>query len=126
MKLKTIFCAGILAISSSTFSNNKGVEECVKIEDPSLRIKCYDSIFLPTTPEEEKASIPSMKKAKNLWYTKGKNRKLDKNGYWGTHLYEANIPPMLRMFHIRKISPSGWVELPKSKKSLSLKVFLIK
>lgn len=67
MKLKTIFCAGILAISSSTFSNNKGVEECVKIEDPSLRIKCYDSIFLPTTPEEEKASIPSMKKAKNYY-----------------------------------------------------------
>ena len=60
----------------------------------------------------------AMKKAKNLWYTKGKNRKLDKKGYWGTHLYEANIPPMLRMFHIRKISPSGWVELPTSKTTI--------
>tara|TARA_B100001769_G_C22111098_1_gene601092 strand:- start:778 stop:4590 length:3813 start_codon:yes stop_codon:yes gene_type:complete len=57
----------------------------------------------------------AMKKAKNLWYTFGKNRKLKPEGYWSTHLYEANIPPMLRMFHIRKISPSGWIELPKSK-----------
>ncbi|MAU35894.1 MAG: hypothetical protein CMD14_00785 [Flavobacteriales bacterium] len=57
----------------------------------------------------------AMKKAKNLWYTMGKNRKLKPEGYWNTHIYEANIPPMLRMFHIRKISPSGWIELPKSK-----------
>jgi DNA polymerase elongation subunit (family B) len=57
----------------------------------------------------------AMKKAKNLWYTTGKNRKLKTEGYWCTQIYEANIPPMLRMFHIRKISPSGWIELPKSK-----------
>ena len=57
----------------------------------------------------------AMKKAKNLWYTIGKNRKLKPEGYWCTQIYEANIPPMLRMFHIRKISPSGWIELPKSK-----------
>jgi DNA polymerase elongation subunit (family B) len=29
-----------------------------------------------------------------------------------TYLYEANIPPLLRLFHIRDISPSGWVALP--------------
>ena len=26
-------------------------------------------------------------------------------------LYEANIPPLLRFFHIKEISPSGWVSL---------------
>ena len=33
----------------------------------------------------------------------------------GLELYEANIPPLLRLFHIRKISPSGWVAIPLSK-----------
>ena len=56
----------------------------------------------------------AMKKAKNQWYTYVKNnRRLGK--YHNTEIYEANIPPMLRMFHIRKMSPSGWVELPAAK-----------
>ena len=41
------------------------------------------------------------------------------NGYQfnntDTKLYEANIPPLLRMFHIKDISPSGWIEIPKNK-----------
>jgi DNA polymerase elongation subunit (family B) len=28
-------------------------------------------------------------------------------------LYESNIPPMLRYFHIRDVSPSGWVKITK-------------
>lgn len=42
-------------------------------------------------------------------------RELSETGYeFGetfTRLYEAQIPPLLRMFHIRNISPSGWIEL---------------
>ena len=30
-------------------------------------------------------------------------------------LYEANIPPLLRFFHIREISPSGWIAMPIKK-----------
>jgi len=30
-------------------------------------------------------------------------------------LYEANIPPLLRFFHIKDISPSGWIALPLKK-----------
>ena len=30
-------------------------------------------------------------------------------------LYEANIPPLLRFLHIKDISPSGWVAIPKKK-----------
>ncbi len=67
-------------------------------------------------------SEAAMKKAKKFWYTldpKTKENRLDPDGYeYGdssTYLYEANIPPLLRLFHIREISPSGWVALPKNK-----------
>uniref|UniRef100_A0A6C0AS86 DNA-directed DNA polymerase n=1 Tax=viral metagenome TaxID=1070528 RepID=A0A6C0AS86_9ZZZZ len=63
----------------------------------------------------------SMRKYKNLWYnyieeiadageTKS-SKKLKKVKFDGTYveLYESNIPPLLRYFHLHKISPSGWV-----------------
>ena len=28
-------------------------------------------------------------------------------------LYESNIPPLLRFFHIRDVSPSGWIQIPR-------------
>ena len=70
-------------------------------------------------------NLGSFNKAKNLWYSDYKNgHALLPNGYHfnntSTKLYEANIPPLLRFFHIRDISPSGWVALPK-KKTVELK-----
>ena len=61
-----------------------------------------------------------MNKVKNLYYVNGKNgRRLNDNGYvfqdTHTYLYEANIPPLLRYFHVKEISPSGWVCLPLKK-----------
>ncbi len=60
-----------------------------------------------------------MNRVKNLWYCDimtardGKTRILKPDGYQfantSTYIYEANIPPILRFFHIQKISPSGWV-----------------
>lgn len=71
------------------------------------------------------ANVPAYNKVKNLWYhdsindTGEKERRLIKNGYFFNEcyveLYEANIPPLLRFFHIREISPSGWVALPNKK-----------
>ena len=71
------------------------------------------------------ANINAFNRAKNLWYTNGVNefgeseRLLVKNIYnfhdTDIELYEANIPPLLRFFHIREISPSGWIALPNSK-----------
>ena len=62
-------------------------------------------------------NMPAYNKVKNLWY--GKDRKLIVGGWlYGktkTQLYEANIPPLLRFFHIMDISPSGWVALPNKK-----------
>ena len=70
-------------------------------------------------------NVQAYNKVKNLWYEeyynrneKRKTRRL-KKGYIFSNtlitLYEANIPPLLRYFHVRNISPSGWISLPKSK-----------
>ncbi len=61
-----------------------------------------------------------MNKVKNLYYQNGKDgRRLKDNGYiyqdTSTYLYEANIPPLLRYFHIKEISPSGWISIPLKK-----------
>jgi DNA polymerase elongation subunit (family B) len=65
-------------------------------------------------------NMASMNKVKNLWYTYDahKNKKLTPyvisiNGKKTTmEIYESNIPPLLRYFHINNISPSGWVFIP--------------
>ena len=65
----------------------------------------------------------AMKKAKSLWYnveaTKEYKRSLKPDGYvcegTSTLLYESQIPPLLRLFHIKEISPSGWIAIPQSK-----------
>jgi len=65
----------------------------------------------------EFTNLQAFNKAKNLWYNS--DRKLLESGLiyadTPTYLYEANIPPLLRFFHIKEISPSGWVALPKKK-----------
>ena len=68
----------------------------------------------------EFTNMSAFNKAKNLWYTDyNSGHTLLKDGYKFkdsyTKLYEANIPPLLRFFHIRDISPSGWVAIPKKK-----------
>ena len=51
-----------------------------------------------------------MNKVKSLWYQNlpdGSRRMRPFER--GTQLYEANLPPMLRFFHLTKIYPNGWV-----------------
>ena len=65
-------------------------------------------------------NVQVFNKAKYLWYTKDpSDRKLLPDGLvfnnTKTYLYEANIPPLLRFFHIKDISPSGWIALPNKK-----------
>lgn len=73
-----------------------------------------------------------MNRVKNLWYCDiftprdGKTRILKPDGYifdhantkTNTYIYEANIPPILRFFHIQKISPSGWITFSTKKTRL--------
>ena len=68
----------------------------------------------------EFANLDAFNKTKNLWYSDyKKGHHLLRQGYYfedcGTRLYEANIPPLLRFFHIKDISPSGWISIPKNK-----------
>jgi hypothetical protein len=52
---------------------------------------------------------------KNLWYQKDSagNRRLITQHFRGVEIaiYESNIPPLLRYFHIKNVSPSGWVNV---------------
>jgi hypothetical protein len=63
-------------------------------------------------------NIPTFNKVKNLWYhsyKEGESQRLIQSGYQKTTIYESNIPPILRLFHINDISPSGWVSIFKNK-----------
>ena len=69
----------------------------------------------------------AMNKVKNLYYYYGKTgegRRLMDYGYnfqgTSTYLYEANIPPLLRYFHIKEISPSGWIGIPLKKATVAI------
>ena len=68
----------------------------------------------------EFANVNAFNKAKNLWYTDYQSgHTLLKNGYQyfdtDIKLYEANIPLLLRFFHVKDMSPSGWIAIPKKK-----------
>ena len=69
----------------------------------------------------------AMKKTKGLWYNKANSKgeyRLDPDGLVfeseSTRLYETHIPPLLRLFHIKQISPSGWIGLPCNKRKKML------
>jgi len=81
-------------------------------------------------------SASAMKRARNLWFIKpvdepvpelpmpGKaapkrtftKMRMRPNGLkfqeYNLIIYESNLPPLLRYFHIRDISPSGWISFP--------------
>ena len=63
----------------------------------------------------------ALNRARKLWYDEsyegGYSKSLKTDGYIfegaSTYLYESNFPPLLRLFHIMEISPSGWIALPE-------------
>ena len=68
----------------------------------------------------EFANTAVFNKVKDLWYSNYYDgHKLLKDGYafndTNIKLYESNIPPLLRFFHVKNISPSGWIAIPKKK-----------
>jgi DNA polymerase elongation subunit (family B) len=63
-------------------------------------------------------NISAFNKIKSFWYRYEENeRKSQPFVFDGTvlELYESNIPPLLRFFHIQNISPSGWVQVNTTK-----------
>ena len=80
----------------------------------------FDNKKLHTFIQLKFQNMPALNKTKNLWYKDtnigGKfERKMRPEGILfhdvNTELYEAQIPPLLRLFHIREISPSGWIAM---------------
>lgn len=70
--------------------------------------KLHRFIFL------EFQNMSAFRRVTDLWYLKSadKTKKtLNPHGFHSTFLYESNIPPLLRFFHIDKISPTGWIEI---------------
>ena len=60
------------------------------------------------------ANMSAFNKTKNLWYTEFNGERVRKNYRFEgkvLELYESNIPPLLRCFHIHNISPSGWIKI---------------
>ena len=66
-----------------------------------------------------------LNKIKNLYYEQcgARDRRLKKNGLefnnTNTQLYEMQVPPLLRFFHINEISPSGWISVNPSEREKS-------
>ena len=113
-------------LKSKYYENSILVEKCEIVEkrklygfDGGKNHKFVLLVFKNTTV---------MNRVKNLWYCDiytprdGKTRILKPDGYQfantKTEIYEANIPPILRFFHIQKISPSGWITFSTKKTRL--------
>jgi DNA polymerase elongation subunit (family B) len=74
-------------------------------------------------------NVAAFNRTRNLWYfqppkdkkNSSREMRLNRDGYvfsgCNTRLYESNIPPLLRFFHIQNISPSGWIEVVNTKPS---------
>jgi DNA polymerase elongation subunit (family B) len=120
-KMKTEFLDHLKAKVGTYYENS--ITECKLIERKKLYE--FDAGKLHRFIQIKFANVPAYNKVKNFWYhdttdEEGqRERRLLKNGYpfksSFIELYEANIPPLLRFFHLREISPSGWVALPHKK-----------
>jgi DNA polymerase elongation subunit (family B) len=124
--VKDQFVAHLKAKVGKYYENS--IVECKLIEKKKLYE--FDAGKLHRFIQIKFANVPAYNKVKNFWYKDNinddgeKERVLLPQGLWfkdcHVELYEANIPPLLRFFHLREISPSGWIALP-CKKTLEIK-----
>jgi DNA polymerase elongation subunit (family B) len=86
----------------------------------SIKIVDYNKLYGFTGGKKSRFAMIQFKnmaafnKVKNLWYEYNTetNKRFSKPFVFKSiklYLYESNIPPLLRFFHIQNISPSGWV-----------------
>ena len=116
IQVKDTFLSDIKSKMGKYYENS--ITECIIIKRKKLY--GFDGGKEHKFVKLEFNSLSSFNKAKNLWYSDyNSGHTLLKDGYpfynTNTRLYEANIPPLLRFFHIKDISPSGWIALPKKK-----------
>jgi DNA polymerase elongation subunit (family B) len=116
IQVKDAFLADIKSKIGKYYDNS--ITECIIIKRKKLY--GFDGGKEHKFVKFEFNSMSAFNKAKNLWFSDySQGHTLLKDGYQfyntNTRLYEANIPPLLRFFHIKDISPSGWIALPKKK-----------
>ena len=84
----------------------------------------FDNKKLHTFVQLKFKNMPALNKAKNIWYKDTmSNGVFQRNLIRGgidfkeikLEIYESQIPPLLRLFHIKEISPSGWIAMLKEK-----------
>ena len=100
-------------------SISKGAEDIVSYEWVKKKTlygfdanKYYNFVYISCK------NMSFIHKLKSLYYdrdTQTLNEGYLYNQFY-TKIYECMIPPLLRFFHIQKISPSGWVKISKYKK----------
>ena len=72
----------LLLTSSLIFANEKEASECADIDDPTLRLSCYDSLFRIQLIEDPKLTMPE-KKQETLVVKKEKEIKKEKERRFG-------------------------------------------
>jgi hypothetical protein len=86
----------------------------------SIKIVDYNKLYGFTGGKKSRFAMIQFKnmaafnKTKNLWYEYNSetNQRISKPFVFKNtklYLYESNIPPLLRFFHIQNMSPSGWI-----------------
>ena len=115
ISMKNDFIRSIKTKIGKFYENSIKEKECIIVKrkklygfDAGKEYKFIKLVF---------SNMNAFNKTKNLWYSSyNEGHKLLKKGYLFqntyTELYEANIPALLRFFHIKDISPSGWIALP--------------
>jgi DNA polymerase elongation subunit (family B) len=108
------------------------LEQCITCTlDKKKKLYGYDNGKHHTFLKLEFNNTLLFNRVKNMWYSKYDATKggstLLKEGYkykeTYTQIYESNIPPLLRFFHIKDISPSGWVEINMNKNVICVDKF---
>ncbi len=72
----------LLLTSSLIFANVEEISECTNIEDPTLRLSCYDSLFRIQPIEDPKLVLPE-KKQEKLIVKEDKELKKEKERRFG-------------------------------------------
>jgi DNA polymerase elongation subunit (family B) len=92
------------------------------------KLNIFDNKKLHTFLKLSFTNTIAYNKAKKIFYNETYingfyEKKLLEEGYLfnnddeitNCYLYEGDIPPLLKLFHLKEISPSGWISLPKNK-----------
>jgi len=101
-------------------------KDMLHYKDDIVSAKCeeYNKLYGFTGGKKSKfakftfKNTVAMRKMKNIWFAYENGERKSVPFYYKNNtlvLYESNIPPLLRYFHIQNISPSGWITFDKKK-----------